>query len=162
MWNSAENVFARSGSFREGGDDEEALRWAALERLPTYARVQSGIFRNVVGDTMEIDVGELEAKEQKLLLDRLVSSADDDPDQFFDRMRRRFDAVALNFRNIEVRFQNLKVEAFVHVGSRALPTIPNFVFNTTEALFRQMRIYKGQGSKLMILDNISRIVRPSN
>ncbi|KAM1173514.1 hypothetical protein ACFX13_026830 [Malus domestica] len=38
MWNSAEKVFARSGSFREGGDDEEALRWAALERLPTYAK----------------------------------------------------------------------------------------------------------------------------
>ncbi|RXI05820.1 hypothetical protein DVH24_017862 [Malus domestica] len=132
MWNSAENVFARSGSFREEGDDEEALRWAALERLPTYARVRRGIFRNVVGDTMEIDVSELEAKEQKLLLDRLVSSADDDPEQFFDRMRRRFDAVALNFPKIEVRFQNLKVEAFVHVGSRALPTIPNFVFNMAE------------------------------
>ncbi|KAM1442057.1 hypothetical protein ACFX11_009881 [Malus domestica] len=39
MWNSAENVFARSGSFREGGDNEEALRWTALEQLPTYARV---------------------------------------------------------------------------------------------------------------------------
>ncbi|KAM1283092.1 hypothetical protein ACFX13_026834 [Malus domestica] len=161
MWNSAENVFARSGSFREEGDDEEALRWAALERLPTYARVRRGIFRNVVGDTMEIDVGELEAKEQKLLLDRLVSSADDDPEQFFDRMRRRFDAVALNFPKIEVRFQNLKVEAFVHVGSRALPTIPNFVFNMAEALFRQLRIYRGQRSKLTILDNISGIVRPS-
>ncbi|KAM2569565.1 hypothetical protein TB2_009649 [Malus domestica] len=54
MWNSAENVFARSGSFREGGDNEEALR-------------------NVVGDTMEIDVGELEAKDQKLLLDGLLA-----------------------------------------------------------------------------------------
>ncbi|KAM1802566.1 hypothetical protein FF2_033429 [Malus domestica] len=58
MWNSAENVFARSGSFREGGDDEEALQWTALEQLPTYAR---------------IDVGELEAKDQKLLLDGLLA-----------------------------------------------------------------------------------------
>ncbi|CAN6681111.1 unnamed protein product [Malus baccata var. baccata] len=132
MWNSAENVFARSASFREVGEDEEALRWAALERLPTYARARRGIFRNVAGGTMEIDVGELEAKEQKLLLDRLISSADDDPEQFFNRMRRRFDAVRLNFPKIEVRFQNVKVETFVHVGSRALPTIPNFVFNMTE------------------------------
>lgn len=43
--------------------------------------------------------------------------------------------VDLELPKIEVRFQNLKVEAFVHVGSRALPTIPNFVFNMTEVEF---------------------------
>ncbi|KAM3003185.1 hypothetical protein FF2_033577 [Malus domestica] len=58
MWNSAENVFPRSGSFREEGDDEEALRWTVLERLLTYTR---------------IDVGKLEAKDQKLILDGLLA-----------------------------------------------------------------------------------------
>lgn len=91
MWNSAENVFSRTSSFREEGDDEEALRWAALDRLPTYARVRRGIFRNIVGDAREIEVSELEAQEQKLVLERLVNSVDDDPEKFFDRMRRRFD-----------------------------------------------------------------------
>lgn len=43
-----------------------------------------------------------------------------------------FCRVDLEFPKVEVRFQNLKVEASVHVGSRALPTIPNFVFNITE------------------------------
>jgi hypothetical protein len=92
MWNSAENVFARAPSFREEGEDEEALRWAALERLPTYARVRRGIFTDIVGDTKEIDVSELEAREQRLVLDRLINSVDDDPERFFNRMRRRFDA----------------------------------------------------------------------
>lgn len=92
MWNSAENVFARSASFREEGEDEEALRWAALERLPTYTRVRRGIFKNIIGDTKEINVCELEAQEQKLLLDRLATSVGDDPQLFFQRMRRRFDA----------------------------------------------------------------------
>lgn len=85
-------MFARTASFREDGEDEEALRWAALERLPTYDRVRRGIFRNVLGDSKEIDVSELETAEQKLLLDRLISSVDDDPERFFSRMRRRFDA----------------------------------------------------------------------
>ncbi|XP_024023080.1 ABC transporter G family member 32 [Morus notabilis] len=161
MWNSGENVFARSASYKEDGDDEEALRWAALERLPTYKRVRRGIFKNIVGDTKEVDVSELEANEQKLLLERLVNAVDDDPGLFFDRMRRRFDAVDLEFPKIEVRYQNLKVEAFVHVGSRALPTIPNFVSNMTEAFLRQLRIYRGQRSKLTILDSVSGIVRPS-
>ena len=92
MWNSAENAFARTASFREEGEDEEALRWAALERLPTYSRVRRGIFENIVGDTKEVDVGELETQEHKLLLDRLVSSVEDDPEQFFEKMRLRFDA----------------------------------------------------------------------
>ncbi|KAB1209191.1 ABC transporter G family member 32 [Morella rubra] len=161
MWNSAENVFSRTSSFREEGDDEEALRWAALDRLPTYARVRRGIFRNIVGDAREIEVSELEAQEQKLVLERLVNSVDDDPEKFFDRMRRRFDVVDLAFPKIEVRFQNLTVESFVHVGSRALPTIPNFVFNMSEALLRHLRIYQGQRRKLTILDNITGIIRPS-
>ena len=85
-------MFSRSASFREDVDDEEALRWAALERLPTYARVRRGIFRNMVGDSKEIDVSELESTDQRLLLERLVNSVDDDPELFFDRMRKRFDA----------------------------------------------------------------------
>ncbi|XP_061993147.1 ABC transporter G family member 32 [Rosa rugosa] len=161
MWNSAENAFARTASFRVEGEDEEALRWAALERLPTYSRVRRGIFKNIVGDTKEVDVSELEAQELKLLLDRLVNSAEDDPEHFFEKMRLRFNAVDLEFPKIEVRFQNLNVEAFVHVGSRALPTIPNFVFNMTEALLRQLRLLRSKRSKLTILDNISGIIRPS-
>lgn len=47
----------------------------------------------------------------------------------------RFYSVDLEFPKIEVRYQNLKVESFVHVGSRALPTIPNFISNMTEVLF---------------------------
>ncbi|KAJ0030927.1 hypothetical protein Pint_13101 [Pistacia integerrima] len=161
MWNSAENVFARTSSFREDGEDEEALRWAALERLPTYSRVRRCIFKDVVGGSKEVDVSELEVQEQKLVLQRLVNSVEDDPERFFDRMRKRFDAVDLESPKIEVRFQNLTVESFVHLGSRALPTIPNFIFNMTEALLRQLRIYSGKRSKLTILHNTSGIIRPS-
>uniref|UniRef100_A0A5B6YKZ5 Putative ABC transporter G family member 32 n=1 Tax=Davidia involucrata TaxID=16924 RepID=A0A5B6YKZ5_DAVIN len=161
MWNSAENISARSASFREDEDDEEALRWAALERLPTYNRVRRGIFKNIVGDSKEIDVEKLEIQERKVVLDRLVNSVDDDAERFFDRMRRRFDAVDLEFPKIEVRFQHLTIESFVHVGSRALPTIPNFIFNMTEAFLRQLRIYTGRRRKLTILDDVSGIIRPS-
>ncbi|KAF7147146.1 hypothetical protein RHSIM_Rhsim03G0245700 [Rhododendron simsii] len=161
MWYPAENL-SRSASFREEScDEEEELRWAALERLPTYRRVRKGIFRNIAGDSREIDVEKLEVQERKVVLDRLVSSVDDDCESFFDRMRRRFDAVDLEFPKIEVRFQHLTVDSFVHVGSRALPTIPNFIFNMTEALLRQLRIYPGRRKKLAILDDVSGIIRPS-
>ncbi|GER27852.1 ABC transporter family protein [Striga asiatica] len=230
MWGTAENLSARSESFREDGDDEEALRWAALERLPTYRRVRRGIFRNMVGDSKEVDVHKLQAQEQKIVLDRLINSVDDDWEKFFSRVRRRFErermsslaalklkkigkvmqatpvnnctldrAVAnlqrfelstiddiisfaklqspmtsvrtkrrilmssrkaplivdLGFPAVEVRFHNLTVESSVHIGSRALPTISNFIINMAEALFRQLRIHSGNRRKLTILDDIS-------
>ncbi|XP_073289703.1 ABC transporter G family member 32-like [Primulina huaijiensis] len=160
MWNSAENIAARSASFREDGDDEEALRWAALERLPTYDRVRLGIFRNVVGDSKEVEVHKLESQEQNVILDRLINSVDSDWEKFFTRVRRRFDRVDLDFPKVEVRFEHLTVESFVHIGSRALPTISNFIINMTEALFRQLRIYSGKKRKLTILDDVSGIIRP--
>ncbi|XP_010533198.1 PREDICTED: ABC transporter G family member 32 [Tarenaya hassleriana] len=161
MWNATENVFSRSTSFKDETEDEEELRWAALQRLPTYARVRRGIFRDLIGESKEVEIGDLEASQKRLLLDRLVNSVDHDPEQFFARVRKRFDAVDLKFPKIEVRFQNLRVESFVHVGSRALPTIPNFIFNMTEALLRKLRLLRGKRSKLTILDNVSGIVRPS-
>ncbi|KAI3902012.1 hypothetical protein MKW98_013686, partial [Papaver atlanticum] len=162
MWSSA---FTRSFSYREDDDDEdddeEALRWAVLERLPTFNRVRRGIFQNADGVSNEIEIGDLELQEQKLVMDRLFSSVGDDVQQFFSRMRQRFDAVDLKFPKIEVRFEKLKIDAYVHVGSRALPTIPNFIFNTTEAFLRQLRIVPGKRTKLSILDNVSGIIKPS-
>lgn len=160
MWGSAENLSVRSTSFREDrDDDEEALRWAALERLPTYTRVRRGIFRNIVGESWEVNVDNLQHDERKVVLDRLFKSVDDNWDNLFNRIRLRFDRsiifsreskkfvfyvtlfhsffhficrVDLEFPKIEVRFQHLAVEAYVQLGSRALPTISNFVFNMTE------------------------------
>ncbi|KAF4350681.1 hypothetical protein G4B88_015405 [Cannabis sativa] len=109
----------------ENWEDEEALRWAALERLPTYKRVRRGIFKDVVGDTKEVDVSELESSEQKLLLERLVNAVEDDPDRFFDRMRRRFDAkwwLCKEFPKVEVRYQNLKVDRIICPRGKQSPS----------------------------------------
>jgi hypothetical protein len=40
--------------------------------------------------------------------------------------------VGLDIPTVEVRFEHLNVEAKVHVGSRALPTIYNFFINMFE------------------------------
>ncbi|KAJ6793163.1 putative ABC transporter G family member 31 [Iris pallida] len=161
MWNSSESAFSRSSSFREyGEDEEEELRWAALERLPTAARVRRGFLRDSAGGFSEVDVSRMGSGEWAPVIDRLLGDSAD-TEEFFRRIRRRFDAVHLEFPKIEVRFQNLKVDAYVHVGSRALPTIPNFLCNMTESFLRQLRIFRGRRMKLSILDNISGIVRPS-
>ncbi|CAI9782484.1 unnamed protein product [Fraxinus pennsylvanica] len=91
MWNSA----AQSTSFREERDDEEALRWAALERLPTYTRVRLGIFKNILGDSKGIDVEKLQLQAHKIILDRLLNSVEEDWEKFFRRLRRRFERLTL-------------------------------------------------------------------
>ncbi|KAJ3694173.1 hypothetical protein LUZ60_009653 [Juncus effusus] len=172
MWAATgESAFSRSSSYRESvEDEEEALRWAAIERLPTVTRARRGLLRTVgcggggSGEEKllfsEVDVGRLTSGDRTEVIDRLLGDCGDS-ESFFRRIRERFDAVQLEFPKIEVRFKDLKVDAFVHVGSRALPTIPNFIFNMTEAFMRHLRIFPGRRAKLPILDNISGIIRPS-
>ncbi|XP_020097477.1 ABC transporter G family member 31 [Ananas comosus] len=167
MWAPTEPAFSRSSSYRECSgveeEEEEALRRAAIERLPTFARARRGLLRrgdDSPGAFSEVDVAALSSEDRTALVDRLLSDTGD-AGQFFSRIRRRFDAVNLEFPKIEVRFQDLKVGAYVHVGSRALPTIPNFICNMTEAFLRYLRIFPGRRIKLPILDNISGIIQPS-
>ena len=47
IWRRGDDVFSRSS--REE-DDEEALRWAALEKLPTYDRVRRAILPPLDGE----------------------------------------------------------------------------------------------------------------
>ncbi|KAL5222503.1 hypothetical protein ABZP36_027216 [Zizania latifolia] len=167
MW-AAEAAFARSGSWREEEDEQEALRWAALQRLPTVARARRGLFRlpapgdQLQGDDAlcEVDVAGLSPGDRTALVDRLLADSGD-AEHFFRRIRARFDAVQIEFPKIEVRYEDLTVDAYVHVGSRALPTIPNFICNMTEAFLRHLRIYRGGRVKLPILDNVSGVIRPS-
>ncbi|RWW22923.1 hypothetical protein BHE74_00034574 [Ensete ventricosum] len=93
MWNATEAAFSRSSSFRECGEDdeEEALRWAALERLPTYSRVRRGILRGAAGEYSEVDVARLSSGDRTALIDRLLGDSGD-AEHFFRRIRQRFDA----------------------------------------------------------------------
>lgn len=71
-------------------DDEEALKWAALERLPTYERARKGILHGIAGDMKETDLQKLGFEERKDLLDRLVRNVDSHED-FLKRLKSRID-----------------------------------------------------------------------
>ncbi|GAB2261691.1 hypothetical protein Droror1_Dr00002688 [Drosera rotundifolia] len=144
----------------EGGGDDDAAEWAALERYPTRVRAQMSVLRKEGdGEVCEVDVCGLGGEERDKVLERLVRGMKWDPEKFFARLKKRYNAVGLEFPKVEVRFEHLKVDAFVHVGSRALPTIPNFIFNLTESCLG--RCSRGKRTKLSILNDISGVVRPS-
>ncbi|MDK0764228.1 hypothetical protein P5E87_15865, partial [Clostridium perfringens] len=82
------------------------------------------------GEKVEVDVGRLGARESRALIERLVRAADDDHENFLLKLKERMDRVGIDYPTIEVRFENLGVEAEVHVGNRGLPTLVNSVTNT--------------------------------
>ncbi|XP_024532537.1 ABC transporter G family member 39 isoform X2 [Selaginella moellendorffii] len=158
-----ENVFSRS-SVREV-DDEEALKWAALEKLPTYDRLRTAIIKNVGehGSTRHehIDVKSLGLVERRNLVEKLLATTDTENEMFIRKLRERIDRVGIDLPKIEVRYEGLQIEAAVRVGKRALPTLFNFVINMSQQILGKLHLLPSKKHVLTILRNVSGIVKPS-
>ncbi|KAL9250442.1 Pleiotropic drug resistance protein 1-like protein [Drosera capensis] len=141
-------------------EEEEALKWAALEKLPTYTRARKGILMEADGKAREIDVDKLGMKEKRELLERLVKIAEDDHETFLLKLRDRIDRVGITIPTIEVRFEHLSIDAEVYVGTRALPSVFNFVLSLVEAALNWLHILPSRKQPLSILHDVSGIIRP--
>ncbi|KAL5575732.1 hypothetical protein UlMin_017431 [Ulmus minor] len=158
LWrNNATEVFSRSS--REE-DDEEALKWAALEKLPTYDRLRKGILTASHGDLSEIDIHNLGFKERKALMERLVKVAEEDNEKFLLKLRNRVDRVGIDLPTVEVRFEHVNVETEAYVGSRALPSFINFPINIIEGFLNSLHILPSKKKHLTILHDVSGIIKP--
>ncbi|XP_040867353.1 pleiotropic drug resistance protein 1-like [Glycine max] len=92
IWrNNSMDVFSTS----EREDDEEALKWAAIERLPTYLRIRRSILNNEDGKGREVDIKQLGLTERKFLMERLVKIAEEDNERFLLKLRERMDRTTL-------------------------------------------------------------------
>ncbi|KAG9459396.1 hypothetical protein H6P81_003904 [Aristolochia fimbriata] len=154
---TAEDVFSRSS---RDEDDEEALKWAALEKLPTYDRIRKGILSGVGGESQEVDVQRLGFQERKNLLERLIRVAEEDNEKFLWKLKNRMEQVGIENPTIEVRFEHLNIEAEAYVGGRALPTILNFTVNIFEGVLNYLHILPSRKQRVPILHDISGIIKP--
>ncbi|KDP36994.1 hypothetical protein JCGZ_06050 [Jatropha curcas] len=158
--NNGLEVFSRSS--REE-DDEEALKWAALEKLPTYDRLRKGILVSASkGGANEIDVDNLGLQERKTLIERLIRVAEEDNEKFLLKLKNRIDRVGIEVPTIEVRYEHLNIEAEAFVGSsRALPTFINATVGAIEGLLRFIPIFPSRKRPLTILKDVSGVIKPS-
>ncbi|KAL0284493.1 UNVERIFIED_CONTAM: Pleiotropic drug resistance protein 1 [Sesamum angustifolium] len=132
IWrNTGIEVFSRSS--REE-DDEEALKWAALEKLPTFDRLRKGLLFGSKGAN-EVDVQSIGFQDKRNLVERLVNTVEEDNEKFLLKLRNRIDRVGIDIPTIEVRYEHLNVDAEAYTASRALPTFVNFNINLIEADF---------------------------
>ncbi|BFG42849.1 hypothetical protein CerSpe_291230 [Prunus speciosa] len=150
-------VFSSSS---RGEDDEEALKWAALQRLPTFQRLKKGLISTSEGRADEVDVSRLQVQERKNLIERLVGVAEEDHENFLLRLKNRIDRVGISLPTIEVRFEHLKIAAEAYVGGRALPTVFNYCVNLVEGLLNSLRILPSKKQHLTILKDVSGIIKP--
>nr|CAB3449304.1 unnamed protein product [Digitaria exilis] len=143
-------------------DDEEALRWAAIEKLPTYDRMRRGILTGAVGDggIEEVDIEGLGMQERKNLIERLVRTAEEDNERFLLKLRDRMERVGIDNPTIEVRFENLNIEAEAYVGNRGVPTFTNFFTNKIMGVLSAMGVVSSGKRPISILQDISGIIKP--
>lgn len=93
-------------------DDDEALQWAALERLPTFNRLRTSILAKKLGSRVvheELDVTKLGLEQQQQIIDKLLrGNAEEDNERFLHKLRDRIDryctvqetmAVSINTRS---------------------------------------------------------------
>ena len=87
------DVFSRSSGSSKW-DDEEELKWAAMERLPTYDRLRKGMLRQVLDNSKvveEVDVTNLGMQDKKRLMESILKVAEEDNEKFLRRLRDRTD-----------------------------------------------------------------------
>ncbi|KAK1363006.1 hypothetical protein POM88_038567 [Heracleum sosnowskyi] len=143
-------------------DDEEALKWASLEKLPTFDRLRKGLLLGSQGAGFdEVDVDDLGMQQRKNLLERLVKVAEEDNEKFLLKLRDRIDRVGVELPTIEVRFENLNIEAEAFVGSRALPSFINFNLAILEGILGIFHLVPNNKKKLTILEDVSGVLKPT-
>ncbi|KAK1306973.1 Pleiotropic drug resistance protein 3 [Acorus calamus] len=156
-WRNPDDVFSRSS---HNQDDEEALRWAAIEKLPTYDRIRKGILVEAMGDQREIDIESLGFEERRNLLERLIRVAEEDNEKFLLKLKNRMDQVGIDLPTIEVRFEHLNIEAEAYIGGRGLPTLLNFTMNMVESFLNCLHILPNRKRLISVLYDVSGIVKP--
>lgn len=167
-----EDVFSSGRQSRRSNhidEDEEALKWAAIEKLPTYDRLRTSIIQSYAenepqGNELlhkEVDVRKLDVDERQKFIDRIFRVAEEDNEKFLTKFRNRVEKVGIRLPTVQVRFQNLTIEADCYVGNRALPTLPNVARNIAESALGCLGIGLAKRTKLTILKDASGIIKPS-
>ena len=90
IWRNSDAAEIFSNSFHQE-DDEEALKWAAIQKLPTFERLRKGLLTSLQGEAIEIDIEKLGLQERKDLLERLVRLAEEDNEKFLLKLKDRMD-----------------------------------------------------------------------
>ncbi|XP_058191654.1 pleiotropic drug resistance protein 3-like isoform X2 [Rhododendron vialii] len=153
-------------SVKDDVDNEFALQWAKIDRLPTFERLRSSLFDESDGSEVDVqgkrvvDVTKLGALERQMFVEKLIKYIENDNLRLLQKMRNRVHKVGVELPTVEVRYKNLRVEAKCEVvHGKPLPTLWNslksFVFDCAK-----LPGLKSQDAKITIIDDVNGIIKP--
>ncbi|KAG5525529.1 hypothetical protein RHGRI_031988 [Rhododendron griersonianum] len=153
-------------SVKDDVDNEFALQWAKIDRLPTFERLRSSLFDESDGSEVDVqgkrvvDVTKLGALERQMFVEKLIKYIENDNLRLLQKMRNRVDKVGIELPTVEVRYKNLRVEAKCEVvHGKPLPTLWNslksFVLDCAK-----LPGLKSQDAKITIIDDVNGIIKP--
>lgn len=147
-------------------DDEEFLRWEAIQKLPSFQRLQSAVLleeSTTGGEAVkkQVNLRTITAQQRLALVERALNTRDQDNEILLKKLRERIDRVGIDLPSVEIRFRHLSVDADVFVGGRALPTLLNFTRDIGEKIFGWMCFWaKNKKQDFPILHDINGVLKP--
>jgi len=85
---NSNNHFSRRSGSTIDDHDEEALKWAALEKLPTFARLRTTIIHP---HEDLVDVTKLGVDDRQKFIDSIFKVTEEDNEKFLKKFRNRID-----------------------------------------------------------------------
>ncbi|KAL3696501.1 hypothetical protein R1sor_010577 [Riccia sorocarpa] len=164
------NPFARRSSLEVQENDFVDLVEAALERLPTRTRMYTALLDQnligrestdgIAGDPVRTDIRKLDKYQRSKVVESAFKTREQDNALLLQEIQERLNRAGIQLPSVEVRFEDLHVTADIHVGSRALPSLPNFFFNFIEDFLAKTRILQPKKQKFPILNGVSGVIKP--
>ncbi|XP_059648379.1 pleiotropic drug resistance protein 3-like [Cornus florida] len=162
---SSFRISSNLNSARDDVDAECALQWAAIDRLPTFERLRSSLFDDHEGRVdgngkRVVDVTKLGALERHMFIEKLIKHIENDNLRLLHKLRKRIDKVGVKLPTVEVRYNNLRVEAVCEVvHGKPLPTLWNSLKSMISD-FSKLPGLNSQKAKIRIIHDVSGIIKP--
>ncbi|CAI7754317.1 unnamed protein product [Closterium sp. NIES-53] len=106
------------------------------------------------------DVLKLTHAQRKALVEHALNTLDQDNEGFLSNFAARLERVGVAIPTVEVRFEDIHVEAGVYVGDRSVPTLPNYMRDVLSQLPRALHLMRDSRQRLPILNGCSGILKP--
>ncbi|MED6182883.1 drug-responsive transcription factor pdr3 [Stylosanthes scabra] len=145
----------------------DALQWSEIQRLPTFERITSALFdvhdsngMNQVKGRKVVDVSKLGSQERHLFIEKLIKHIENDNLLLLQKLRKRIDKVGIKLPTVEVRYQNLTVEAECQVvKGKPIPTLWNTLMGWIIDASK-LSILRSQNTRISIIKDASGIIKP--
>nr|XP_043619509.1 pleiotropic drug resistance protein 3-like isoform X2 [Erigeron canadensis] len=146
-------------------DKNLLLEWAAIDRLPTFERLISSLFDEENGDGVilgkkVVDVTKLLPPERHMFIEKLIKHIENDNLQLLQKLRKRTDKVGVKLPSVEVRYNNLRVEAECEVvHGKPLPTLWKSLQSFLLGIVMVPGL-KSKRAKITIINDVTGVIKP--